>query len=220
MSRLLNLFRAVVSVAVIAVVVSGCAPNTTRNLVFGERTGLNVGISVDPAKASPFEFNTGFRRQVVGIIPSSKIDAQGRADGEAANMISHFELQQKEDKDGNPFNSEIAMRGAFISGQAALALVKDDDTTKLNNVINKVADSRVTVVTGGNTRDEINIEDALVAHINSDPAVNAPDYLRRAKEVGLIIAPHSLPQISAVLTAKDGRNAAGNKKIFGDLNLS
>lgn len=219
MSRLTTRIRAVL-VVVIAVAVSGCAQNTTQNLVFGERTGLNIGISVDPAKASPLELNTGFRRQVVGIVPASKVDAQGRADGEAANMISHFELEQREANDGNSFDTEIAMRGAFISGQAALELVKDNDSTKLNNIINKVAASRVSVVTGSDKPIEINIEDALVAHINSNPEANAPDYLRRAKDGGLIITSHSLPQISAVQTAKDRRNAAGNKKIFDDLNLS
>jgi hypothetical protein len=126
----------------ITATISGCAQITTQTMVFGERTGLNIGINVDPAKATPFEFNTGFRRQVVGIIPASKLNELGEADGEATNMISHFELEQPTDEDANPFNEQIAMRGAFISGKAALELLTPDNET-VNAVVSKVAEEQV-----------------------------------------------------------------------------
>ncbi|GAA6182330.1 hypothetical protein NBRC116594_37680 [Shimia sp. NS0008-38b] len=205
----------------VALSMSGCADLTTNTMVFGERTGINIGVTVDPAKSTPIELNTGFRRQVIGVTPPSKVDANGNAVGEAANMASNFDLAQAVDESGNPLTGgSVSMRGSFMSGKAATTFFARSDENTVNAVTNKLAAKQVVAVEGSANTAEIAVEDTLVALINANPSENAPRYLTLAKSKGLTVAPHGSPQISAILTAKDARNAAGNKEILKELSDS
>lgn len=202
---------------VIVVCASACAQVSTDTMVFGERTGVNVGVIVDPGKTAPIELNTGFRRQVIGVIPPSQVDSQGRPAGEAVNMASHFEIKQVVDQNGNPLNGGLAMRGGFMSGGAASGFFGSAEPARANAVANKLAQSEIVTVQAPSAPSDIQVSNEIVTLINANPNVVAPEYLRLAQARGLTIAEHPIPQISATQTAQDSRNAAANREILAEL---
>ncbi|NBC13331.1 MAG: hypothetical protein GVY09_08295 [Gammaproteobacteria bacterium] len=103
--------------------VAGCSDA----LVYGERTGFNMSLSVDPTRSLPLEANAGLRRSVVSFIPAQggapeDDDGRPQASGQAVNMVSAFDLRY--DDDASVFGGSLIIRSSFAAGDAAIALTK------------------------------------------------------------------------------------------------
>ena len=93
-------------------------------LFYGERTGFNLAIRADAANSTPVEVNAGLRRSVVGVVPplqhKETEDGSKKPEGEAANMVSRFELLYVEGSLMNSlFGGELVIQSRFASGEAA-----------------------------------------------------------------------------------------------------
>lgn len=185
---------------------SGCQ----RALVYGDRTGFNLAVRTDPAKADVLGVNAGLQRQVVGFVPPQARNSEGRANSEAVNMISRTDIRRTRAQDGNAFNDNIRIHSAFISGAASTeakenpglvsAVTAPPKFVQTDNVTDRAINTKLMNYTNrGN--DEVGI------------------YLDMAKALGLRISDRSAPSASAIETIFDPRNAVGNRKIASDLNL-
>lgn len=188
------------------VLTSGCQ----RALVYGDRTGFNLAVRTDPAKADILEVNTGLQREVVGFVPPQAHTADGNADGEAVNMISRTDIRRTRASDGNPFNDNIKIHSAFISGAAT---VEAPENSKL---IRTVIDAPKFVQTADAADRAVNTK---LLNFTSQGTEQALRYLGEAKTQGLTISVRSEPIASAFETIVDPRNSVGNRRILSDLNL-
>ncbi len=106
---------------------AGC----TDALVYGESSGVNLAITVDPAKSQPLEVNFGAKRSVIGIVPPvDKNEDTDKPAGEAVSMFSHFSLNYEENE-SDPFRGKLRVRSAFASGMAARAIPDNADVDVL-----------------------------------------------------------------------------------------
>ncbi|MCB0833150.1 MAG: hypothetical protein KDC45_06785 [Bacteroidetes bacterium] len=104
----------------------------TQNLVFGERTGFNLGISVNDEAAVPLEVNAGLKRSVVGLIPPKRerVDEDGNAtaDDEAVSLLSGFDLKY-DSNDTNALAGTLVIQTRIASGIAAINLAGGQNAT-------------------------------------------------------------------------------------------
>ncbi|MCP5086393.1 MAG: hypothetical protein GY952_06285 [Rhodobacteraceae bacterium] len=196
-----------------AVLLTGC----NRTMVFGENTGFNLGVSVDAAKSLPVEVNTGFKRQVVGIIPSSEDPVNGRARGESTSMISRFQLGQERKTEGDPFDNRITISSAFASGKAAVTVIEEseDPVAAVNAIV------QAKKLTASTEPTDVAVRQRLVNFVNTSN-VNLQTYLAMAEQENLTVLAGLPAEARAANAIIDQANTQGNKKILKrlqDLNL-
>lgn len=108
----------------------GACENT---LIYGERTGFNLAISVNDDPATPLTVNAGFERSVAGLVPpvetSKDSGGENQAVGEAVNMFSGFKLLYTEDKT-SVFGGTLTIRTQFASGAAASLIAQGKEADK------------------------------------------------------------------------------------------
>ena len=121
-------------VIILPATLQGCS----NTLVYGEQSGFNLGVKVDPKKSSPLKVNAGLERTVITNSPPKESD-DGKAKGEAASMFSNFDLQYE--KDTNPLQGKLTIQTRFASGNAALAIA--DKPSLVKKVVKKRSDPYV-----------------------------------------------------------------------------
>ena len=182
-----------------------------RTMVFGESTGLNIGVSVDAAKGTPVEVNTGFKRQVVGIVPSSQNRQGDRTKGEATSMISRFEIGHQGGADTNEFNNKVTIRSAFASGEAAVNVIGNDKATEIVNSI-----LGPTPLVASRDPENVSTRSALGNFISKSDA-NQSLYLTLAQKYNLTVPAGVPPEIQVANAVVNPDNASGNEKILKEL---
>lgn len=116
-------------ISVLVCVLSGCA-DQDRALVYGERSGVNLALRSDPAKALPVEVNAGVQRRVTTLVPATSRDPNTRRPtGEAVSLISSFDLDY----------TPPAEQSSLFGGRTKIATVfsTGDAATKLGETINQ-----------------------------------------------------------------------------------
>src|SRR5882724_11099365 len=75
-----------------ALLLGGCE----NNLIFLERSGFNLAINVNDDPTTPVEVNAGLKRSIVALVPPTgdpvKTESGTRANGEAVNLVSGYDL--------------------------------------------------------------------------------------------------------------------------------
>lgn len=184
---------------------SGC----DRALVYGDRTGLNLAIRSDPAKASPLEVNTGFQRQVVGFVPAKGKAPNGDPEGEAVNMVSRFDVKRTPGENG-VFNDTVEIRSSFASGAAAIAAEDKPEAVAAITAQPRFVQSSVPSDRDVNSR--------LIAYVGRGPA-QAQDYLNRVRAEGVAATTGADANSQALNAIFDPANRAVNLKVSKQLNL-
>jgi hypothetical protein len=220
-----TIFRPIVLFGLFTFTFAACE----QTMVFGEKTGFNLGVAVDTAKSSPIEINTGFRRQIVGIIPASEQRTGDVAKGEATNMISRFEMAQtannKSGEDFNAFDRQIVMSSAFASGKAAVALVGgtvdgvkiNKSRTDVNSVVNKIAETEIVRVVSEGTPSSDKREVAMLKYIQNPN--NFEKYRTAANRRGIVIPSGKVGLLTASGAIGDPNLAAEHVEIAKELNI-
>lgn len=98
-----------------------------RHMVFAERTGVNVLVSMGQDVDRPLHVNMGVERRILAFSPPTEgftYTQNGRkhAKGDAASLLSGFEMQYK--KGSDPFDGEVSVSTQFASGMAAREAAK------------------------------------------------------------------------------------------------
>lgn len=93
-----------------------------RHMVFAERTGVNMLVSVGQDVDRPLNVNAGVERRILAFSPPTKgftytDNGRKQAKGDAASLLSGFEMQYK--KGSDPFDGEVSVSTQFASGMAA-----------------------------------------------------------------------------------------------------
>ena len=110
-----------------------------RTLIYAERTGFKLGISVNDNPGTPVEVNAGLKRTLVGFVPPKEgtqgSGADKTAEGEAVSMFSGFRMEYQDGTAAQPFAGKLNIRTQFASGNAALAVAsKPEIVTKIVSV--------------------------------------------------------------------------------------
>ncbi len=191
---------------------SGACTNT---LTYGESTGLNLGIEADLATDTPAEINVGFKRRVIGMVPALQDPQNGRVTGEAANILSRFEI----DSESNPeavFDTTLKVRGAFASGAAATGLIVDNN--KGAEIVVQLAQAAPVVARVPDDPVQRSASERLTAYVAESPE-NRDRYLSLAEEIGLNIPDNPFPSARATDAINDPANASGNQRILTFLGI-
>ncbi|NOD77378.1 MULTISPECIES: hypothetical protein [unclassified Ruegeria] len=102
---------------------SNCTDIQDRALVYGERSGVNIALRSDPAKALPVEVNAGVQRRVTTLVPPKARNNNGRPTDEAVSLVSTFDLTYNNaDAENGLFGGTTRIASIFSSGTAATAL--------------------------------------------------------------------------------------------------
>ncbi len=102
---------------------SNCTDIQDRALVYGERSGVNIALRSDPAKALPVEVNAGVQRRVTTLVPPKERNSNGRPTDEAVSLVSTFDLTYNNaDAQNGLFGGTTRIASIFTSGTAATAL--------------------------------------------------------------------------------------------------
>lgn len=109
-----------------------------NNLIFLERAGFNLSISVNDDPATPIEVNAGLKRVIVALVPPQgdpvKTETGARANGEAVTMVSGYDLHYAEavtaatattPASTSWFGGTLTIRTQFASGVAAETLASN-----------------------------------------------------------------------------------------------
>lgn len=111
-----------------------------NNLIFLEQSGFKLAISVNNDPTTPVEVNAGLKRSIVALVPSSgdpvKTDTGTRANGEAVNLVSGFDLTDTASAN-SALGGTLTIRTQFASGAAALAVASKPELAA------KIANARV-----------------------------------------------------------------------------
>lgn len=101
----------------------GCA-DQDRALVYGERSGVNIALRSDPAKALPLEVNAGVQRRVTTLVPATSRDPNTRRPtGEAVSLVSSFDLNYTPPAEQSSlFGGRTKIATIFTTGDAASKL--------------------------------------------------------------------------------------------------
>jgi hypothetical protein len=201
-----TVIRGGLALALATCALTGCE----RTLVFGERTGANLGIKVDAAKSRPIEVNAGVKRDVIGIIPGTR---QSAPKGEAVNLFSRFGLLYEEGEAGRLFDGKWTVRTAFASGAAAVAIAGGEQAPAAVAAI--VRPIEFTLTDDPIEREAI----AALFDYTGQSVANAETYLVLAEARGLAISAGSDPNSQAVGTIANPDNGAGNVSIAQFLEL-
>lgn len=110
---------------------SGCT-----NLMYGERTGFNLGMFVNSDPAKPVKINAGLERSVGTVAPPVS------SDGESVSMVSHFSLTQTEGY--NLLNEELTISTDFASGEAATGLTATQAQSIFDDSVTTFAETDLT----------------------------------------------------------------------------
>lgn len=133
------------------VLLSAC----TDALVYSERTGFNLGISVNDEATTPVKLNAGLERNVVTFAPPSgeyKESKKRTIKHDAVSMLSGFHLTDGHGGINNPLGGTLSIRSQFASGEAAVVIAR-----------NPAAAARITGV--------------KVAHCKDDNSVRLGDWI-------------------------------------------
>lgn len=199
------------ALALVAVLVAGCE----RTLVYGERSGFNLGVRVDPAQSLPLEVNAGLKRSVVGLVPPSEPSEPNRPKGEAVNMFSRFNIDYAEN-DASVFGGKLTVSTAFASGQAAMAIAKRD-ADKARKMVEAIV--RPVEATLPDDPEKLGVINALAMFAARSPA-HRDFYLALAEARGIDLLPADEPASTRFAAAvADERNEEKNRKIAKELNL-
>lgn len=110
---------------------SSCTEIQDRALVYGERSGVNIALRSDPAKALPVEVNAGVQRRVTTLVPPKSRNDKRRPTDEAVSLVSTFDLTYNNaDAQKGLFGGTTRIASIFTTGTAATALA---DAIKANN---------------------------------------------------------------------------------------
>lgn len=198
-----NLTRTALILA-IAMIGSAC----DRAIVYGDRTGFNLALRTDVAEGHPVEVNAGLQRRVGGFAPPRKRDKDGNAVGEAANLMSRFELARKAGE-GLGLSDTIWINSAFVSGDAAVKASQNADSV-----------ASIFSAPGIRVSDDPQDVDAIGKLLNFTAASdeNRLAYLALARARGLKVAPDTDP-FAAQDAIVNSANASGNREIAIALKL-
>lgn len=128
MDKLSKIPNVLVAIAVFGSGLAGCTEIQDRALVYGERSGVNIALRSDPAKALPVEVNAGVQRRVTTLVPPQQRNGAGRPIDEAVNMISSFDLKyDNADASQGLFGGKTRIASIFTTGAAAEALATQID---------------------------------------------------------------------------------------------
>lgn len=179
-----------------------------RAIVYGDRTGFNLAIRTDVAEGQPVEVNAGLQRRVGGFVPPRKRDENGNAVGEAANLMSRFELTRKAGE-GLGLADTIWINSAFVSGDAAVKASQNADSV-----------ASIFSAPGIRVSDAPEDVDAIGKLLNFTAVSeeNRQAYLILARARGLKVAPDTDP-FAAQDAILDPANASGNRAIVTALKL-
>ncbi|MEM9043347.1 MAG: hypothetical protein AAGC81_01540 [Pseudomonadota bacterium] len=193
------------------VLMAGCTRDT---LVYAERSGFNVAITVDPAESLPVEVNAGLKRRVVGVIPPIREPdpETSRVNGEAVNMFSRFDLIYDENESGVLLGTH-RISTAFASGAAALEIAKRDDAEEFVEAIT----DPIRVSLSADPED-VRVRRALTRYVQ-DTDNKRTTYLALAVTAGIAINQDVPPASQAMIAISDANNAEKNKVIAGQLGL-
>jgi hypothetical protein len=188
-----------------AMALTGCE----RTLVYGERTGTNLGINVDAAKSRPIEVNFGLKRDVVGVIPGS---GQIAPKGEAVNLFSRFGLVYEEGNAGL-FGGKLTVSTAFASGAAAVEIAEGKEAEAAVAAIVRPIEFTLS--------SDLAQREAITALFNytGQSVINAETYLAIAEAKGLVVSSGPDPNTRAVGTIANPENGTGNISIARFLKL-
>ena len=192
-------------IASLIIAVTGC----DRTLVYGERSGFNLGISVTPSENLPIEVNAGIKRRVIGIIPPTGEPQNGHVNGEAVNMFSRFDVQHEPSATGALFGTHT-VSSAFASGRAATVIAESSNAEK---VVAAIVNPKV--ITLDNTPKVAKVRKALLAYINGSPQQKA-NYLKLAENRGI---PLDLDPLAALSAIANPTHANENLSIADQLGL-
>ncbi|WP_299894163.1 hypothetical protein [uncultured Ruegeria sp.] len=102
---------------------SNCTEVQDRALVYGERSGVNIALRSDPAKALPVEVNAGVQRRVTTLVPPKSRNNNRRPTDEAVSLVSTFDLTYNNaDAQKGLFGGTTRIASIFTTGTAATAL--------------------------------------------------------------------------------------------------
>jgi hypothetical protein len=194
--------------AVLILALAGCE----RTLVYGERSGFNVGIWVTPSENLPLEVNAGLKRRVVGIIPPSGERRDGQVNGEAVNMFSRFDVQYQPSTEGVLFGTHTVST-AFASGGAATAIANSENAERLVAAI-----VRPEVITLDTSAEAGRVRKALTSYIKGSEE-RVSEYLKLATERGLAIDDDIPTPLAALSAIARPTNASKNAEIADQLGL-
>ncbi len=200
-----------VLLAAFALTLMGCE----RTLVYGERSGFNLGIFVSPAESLPLEVNVGVKRRVVGIIPPAEEPDGSKVKGEAVNMFSRFDIHYQE-KTASPFAGVHTVSAAFASGAAATAIADGDNPAKVVNAI-----VQPEVIRLDNSPEAIKVRMALTDYINGNDD-RVEEYLTLARERGIVVDDELLEEAApyaALVAITRPENTRKNSQIADQLGL-
>lgn len=107
--------------ALLATSLTGCG-----TLLYGERTGFNLGIYVNDELSRPIEVNAGLKRSVGVVAPPLGESEDGTPQTEAVSMFSGFDLGRERGQ--GPLQGKLFIATAFATGAAALELAGDVET--------------------------------------------------------------------------------------------
>ncbi|MEM5522499.1 hypothetical protein [Sulfitobacter sp. AS59] len=135
---------AAATLLVLGGLLGGCSKTNGTAVSYGERTGVNIGVFVDPTKSLPIESNFGLVRRVVSHVPALDCDAVAQEEKRAqclngqdsVDVVSAFHMKRTARDDraaANALNGKLTISTAFITGQAAV------DATENSNAKNLVA---------------------------------------------------------------------------------
>ena len=209
--RTTSIFRTSSVLVAMCLIASGC----NRTIAYGESTGFNLGIEADLATDAPAEVNVGFRRRVVGIVPPLEDADDGRVTGEAATILSRFEIDSTSNRQAI-LDTTVAVRGAFASGAAATELIVKNPNSE--RVLQDFANLEPVVVRVPDAPVERAVNEKLVSFISQSPE-NRDRYLGFAQGFGLAIpdSPSSGARALGAIGAEE--NASGNARIVTLLGL-
>ncbi len=109
--------------------VSNCTDIQDRALVYGERSGVNIALRSDPAKALPLEVNAGVQRRVTTLVPPKERNDNRRPTDEAVSLVSTFDLTYNNANiEEGLFGGTTRIASIFTSGSAATALATAIDS--------------------------------------------------------------------------------------------
>ncbi len=92
-------------------------------MVYGERSGVNIALRSDPAKALPVEVNAGIQRRVTTLVPTISRNQNKRPNDEAVSLVSTFDLTyDNADASKGLFGDRMRIASIFAPGSAATEL--------------------------------------------------------------------------------------------------
>ncbi|CAN0202549.1 unnamed protein product, partial [Chrysoparadoxa australica] len=151
----------------------------------------------------------GLQRRVVGSIPPTSRDADGRPTGDAVNMVSRFGVERTPGGTGE-FGATVRISTSFASGGAARAIAGKPEVVR--------AVTNAPVITLSTDVDKRALDTKLFT-FTGQSLENTQRYLNLAEEGGLTPRAGETPVARALDMISNPANATVNAKIAELLNL-